>query len=89
MTINPLMYESEMTMRFTRGNDDNMAFMASTFNPSKVVGKGSDLGLTVVKLVRVGEEWPYRSGDSIVLDADTHFPVNEYFDRMKVNHKRR
>jgi NAD(P)-dependent dehydrogenase (short-subunit alcohol dehydrogenase family) len=81
VTINPMVYETEMSDRMTGGNDEMLQYFASLLNPSKRVGKGFELAALVVDYARGA--MTYQSGDSFVLDADTHFPLAEYFDRMK------
>jgi NAD(P)-dependent dehydrogenase (short-subunit alcohol dehydrogenase family) len=81
VTINPMLYATEMSDRMTGGNDAMLQYFASLLNPSKRVGKGSELAALVVDYTR--GDMTYQSGDSFVLDADTHFPLAEYFDRMK------
>jgi gluconate 5-dehydrogenase len=80
VTINPLLYETDMASRFTGGSDEMLLNFATAMNPSKRAGQGSELGQLMVDYARGA--LPYKSGDSFVVDADTHFPLSEYFDRI-------
>jgi NAD(P)-dependent dehydrogenase (short-subunit alcohol dehydrogenase family) len=80
LTINPLVYETDMSGRFTGGNDEMLQHFATAMNPSQRVGQGSELGQLMVDYARGA--LPYKNGDSFVVDADTHFPLSEYHDRM-------
>lgn len=81
VSVNPTLYTTELSERFM-GTDDKevSAMFAKSFNPSQRVGKAEELADIVRDFVQ--GKLPYKSGDSFVTDADTHFPLNEYFDRM-------
>jgi gluconate 5-dehydrogenase len=80
LTINPLVYETDMSGRMTGGNNEILQHYATAMNPSQRVGQGRELGQLMVDYARGA--LPYMSGDSFVVDADTHFPLSEYHDRM-------
>jgi NAD(P)-dependent dehydrogenase (short-subunit alcohol dehydrogenase family) len=84
--INPGFYTSEMSDRFV-GNDENVKdMMVKMFNPSQSAGKAEELA-DIIRQLLAGE-LPYKSGDAIACDADTHFPLPEWFDRLKVGQER-
>jgi hypothetical protein len=68
--VNPLAYESEMATRMTGGNDDIMQYFLTQFNPSQRLGQGHEYGQLMVDNARGS------------VDADTHFPLSEYSDRL-------
>jgi NAD(P)-dependent dehydrogenase (short-subunit alcohol dehydrogenase family) len=82
VAINPLLYGTDMALRFTGGDDPSVVqLLATMVNPSQRLGKGSELAQLMLDFC-LGN-LPYKSGDCFVLDADTHFPLNEYHDRLK------
>ena len=81
VTINPTLYATEMADRFVGGNADMQANFAKMVNPSQRVGQASELAALVKDFIH--GDLPYKSGDNIGLDADTHFPLKEYFPRME------
>lgn len=81
LTVNPLVYASEMATRMTGGNDDIMQYFVTQFNPSQRVGQGHEYGQLMVDYARGA--MPYQNGDSFAVDADTHFPLSEHSDRLK------
>jgi NAD(P)-dependent dehydrogenase (short-subunit alcohol dehydrogenase family) len=80
LSINPTLYKTEMSDRFTGGNDNIGNGFAKMMNPSQRIGKADELANIVKELVQ--GSLPYQSGDVIVADADTHFPIDEYMTRM-------
>jgi len=78
-SINPAYYVSEMSDRHVDaiGGPENWAKMA---NPSQRPGTGEDLAKTIKEMVK--GNLPYKSGANICVDADTHFPLDEYHSRM-------
>lgn len=80
VTINPTVYTTEMLDRFAGGQADVMEGFAKMLNPSQRIGKAEELAGVV--LAFVNGELPYGNGDSFVADADTHFPLSEYTQRM-------
>jgi NAD(P)-dependent dehydrogenase (short-subunit alcohol dehydrogenase family) len=80
LSINPTLYETEMSDRFTGGSQDVVNGFAKMVNPSQRPGKADELAKIVKELVH--GELPYQSGDVFVADADTHFPIDEYMTRM-------
>ena len=85
-SINPGLYVSEMSARFFGNNEDVRTEVAKMFNPSQRVGKAEELAIIIRDLV--AGKLPYKSGDSIACDADTHFPLPEWYDRLKVSQER-
>lgn len=81
VAVNPGLYETELSTRFVGGNMDMAKGFAKMINPSQRVGKPEELAKIVLDFV--GGGLPYKSGDMFVADADTHFPLSEYVDRMK------
>jgi NAD(P)-dependent dehydrogenase (short-subunit alcohol dehydrogenase family) len=81
LTVNPLAYASDMLTRTTGGNDDMVQYFVTHFNPSQRLGQGHEYGQHMVDYARGA--MPYQNGDSFVVDADTHFPLREYSDRLK------
>jgi NAD(P)-dependent dehydrogenase (short-subunit alcohol dehydrogenase family) len=81
VSINPGLYASEMSERFFGHDDKAQAEGAKGFNPSQRVGKAEELAAIVRDFV--DGKLPYKSGDAIACDVDTHFPLPEYFDRLK------
>ena len=82
VSMNPTLYATELSARFL-GSDDQAvgAGFAKMVNPSQRVGHAKELAEIVSDFVQ--KKLPYKSGDNFVADADTHFPLNEYFDRMQ------
>jgi hypothetical protein len=78
--FNPLAYASEMATRMTSGNDDIMQYFVTQFNPSLRLGQGHEYGHLMVDYARGA--MPYQNGDSFAMDADNHFPLSEYSDRL-------
>jgi NAD(P)-dependent dehydrogenase (short-subunit alcohol dehydrogenase family) len=86
VSVNPTLYSTAMAERFVGSEDaDHMAAAAKMFNPSQRLGKASELA-TIVRDFVMGQ-LPYKSGDTFGADADTHFPLNEYFGRMQAAQK--
>jgi NAD(P)-dependent dehydrogenase (short-subunit alcohol dehydrogenase family) len=81
VSINPALYASEMADRFFGNDEDVKTAVAKMLNPSQRVGKAEELAPIVLDFM-VGK-LPYKSGDAIACDADTHFPLEEYFGRLK------
>jgi NAD(P)-dependent dehydrogenase (short-subunit alcohol dehydrogenase family) len=84
VTINPALYASEMADRFFGNDEDVKSGVAKFFNPSQRVGKAEELAPTLRDFM-AGKLPEYQSGDAIACDADTHFPLAEYFDRLKAS----
>jgi hypothetical protein len=71
-----------MAERIVGSDDDDKALaFGKAFNPSQRVGQGKELAVIVRDYVQ--GKLQYKSGDTICVDADTHFPLNEYFGRMQ------
>ena len=81
VAINPTLYATEMADRFVGGSEEAAHQFAKMVNPSLRLGKAEELAL-IVKSHFEGN-LPYKNGDTFVADADTHFPLNEYFKRME------
>jgi NAD(P)-dependent dehydrogenase (short-subunit alcohol dehydrogenase family) len=81
VTMNPVFYATEMSDRFTGANPDIANIFARAFNPSQRPGTAEEFAS--VMHAYVSGSMHYKSGDHIVTDTNTHFPLNEYFDRMK------
>jgi NAD(P)-dependent dehydrogenase (short-subunit alcohol dehydrogenase family) len=82
VSINPTLYATEMSKRFMGSDDDDVVLaFAKGFNPSQRVGHAKELAGIVRDFVQ--GNLPYTSGDNIGADADSHFPLNEYFGRMQ------
>jgi NAD(P)-dependent dehydrogenase (short-subunit alcohol dehydrogenase family) len=81
VSVNPVMYTSEMSDRFTGDNQDIANMFAKAFNPSQRPGTAEEFA-TVMREHVLGN-LPYHTGDHIATDTDNHFPLSEYFDRMK------
>jgi NAD(P)-dependent dehydrogenase (short-subunit alcohol dehydrogenase family) len=82
VSINPALYASEMADRFFGSDEDVRAGVAKMLNPSQRVGKAEELAPIIRDFI--AGKLPYKSGDAIACDADTHFPLEEYFGRLKV-----
>mmetsp|Transcript_61109 Transcript_61109/g.149616 ORF Transcript_61109/g.149616 Transcript_61109/m.149616 type:complete len:274 (+) Transcript_61109:364-1185(+) len=80
LSMNPTLYETDMADRFTGGEKTMLEGFAKMVNPSQRPGLTSELA-TIVRDYIHGD-LPYKSGDTFAVDADTHFPLSEYFDRM-------
>jgi NAD(P)-dependent dehydrogenase (short-subunit alcohol dehydrogenase family) len=84
VSINPTFYATDMSERFMGTNDEAVtAGFAKMLNPSQRLGQPQELAEIVRDFVQ--GKLPYKSGDSIATDVDTHFPLNEYFGRMKTS----
>lgn len=83
MAINPALYITEMSTRFFGDDDDLRNNMAKMFNPSQRPGKAEELAATVRDLMSGKLDEQYKSGATIACDADTHFPVDEFFARLE------
>jgi NAD(P)-dependent dehydrogenase (short-subunit alcohol dehydrogenase family) len=81
IAINPALYATEMSCRYLKNDEHIFAATAKIYNPSQRVGKAEELAVIVRDLV-TGKR-PYKSGDTIACDADTHFPLDEYVSRLK------
>lgn len=81
VAINPALYATELSDRFFDGNDDVKNGAAKMLNPSQRVGTAKELAEIVHHLLH--GDLPYKSGDVFAADANTHFPLNDYFDRLK------
>jgi NAD(P)-dependent dehydrogenase (short-subunit alcohol dehydrogenase family) len=81
VTINPSLYATDMSERFIGSKDKNVqGAAAKMMNPSQRVGRSEDFAVIVRDFVQ--GKLPYKSGDTFVADADTHFPLSEYFGRL-------
>ena len=81
--VNPTLYATEMADRFVGGGETAQQAMegfSKMVNPSQRVGQAKELATILRDFVH--GDLPYQSGDMFVADADTHFPLSEYFDRM-------
>jgi NAD(P)-dependent dehydrogenase (short-subunit alcohol dehydrogenase family) len=82
VSINPTIYATDMAERLMGTNDEVVtAGFAKMLNPSHRLGQAQELADIVRDFVQ--GKLPYKSGALIAADADTHFPLNEYFGRMK------
>jgi meso-butanediol dehydrogenase / (S,S)-butanediol dehydrogenase / diacetyl reductase len=81
ITVNPVFYTTEMSDRFTGANPDIANMFAKALNPSQRPGTAEEFSKVLHDYVSGSMQ--YKSGDHIVTDTNTHFPLNEYFDRMK------
>lgn len=81
LTIHPTLYHTEMSSRFTGGNEEMEVGFAKMVNPSGRPGTGEEMGKVVSAFVH--GDLPYQSGDQFVADVDTHFPLSEYMTRMQ------
>jgi NAD(P)-dependent dehydrogenase (short-subunit alcohol dehydrogenase family) len=87
VSINPTLYSTELSARFVGDlsgsvDDDEAALgFAKSFNPSQRMGHTEELAVIVRDFVQ--GKLPYKSGDTICADADTHFPLSEYLGRMQ------
>jgi NAD(P)-dependent dehydrogenase (short-subunit alcohol dehydrogenase family) len=80
LAVNPTVYETDMSDRFTGGSTDVANAFAKMANPSQRVGKAEEFAKIVMELVQGA--LPYQSGDVFVADTDTHFLIEEYMTRM-------
>ena len=84
VSVNPTLYTTEMAERFVgaEGEAAKAALdgFATMVNPSQRPGKAEELASILRDYIH--GDLPYKSGESFAADADTHFPLNEYFDRM-------
>ena len=78
--MNPTLYMTDMADRFTGNNADVREGMAKMVNPSQRAGKPEELADLILQFVH--GDLPYHNGDSFTVDADTHFPLTEYFGRI-------
>jgi NAD(P)-dependent dehydrogenase (short-subunit alcohol dehydrogenase family) len=81
VTVNPVFYTTEMSDRFTGGNPDIANMRAKAINPCQRPGTGEEFAKVLAEYIR--GTLHYKSGDHVATDADTHFLLSEYFDRMK------
>jgi len=82
-SINPTWYISEMTERANKANEGfSHAGVAQSVNPCQRPGTADDLAKTIKEMVK--GNLPYESGANICVDADTHFPLEEYVSRLEV-----
>lgn len=81
VSVNPALYLTELSDRAIGGNLERMEGFAKIVNPSQRVGKSEELAVILRDYIR--GDLPYKSGDNFAADADTHFPLNEYMDRLK------
>lgn len=80
VAVNPTLYATEMADRFVGGNQDMANAFAKMLNPSQRVGSAEELAEIVREFVH--GDLPYKNGDTFVADADSHFPLNDYMNRM-------
>jgi NAD(P)-dependent dehydrogenase (short-subunit alcohol dehydrogenase family) len=82
VTINPTLYATAMSERFMGSDADDVAMaFAKGSNPCQRIGQAKELAGIFLDFVK--GNLPYTSGDNIGADADTHFPLNEYFGRLQ------
>ena len=82
IAISPCLFATELSNRFSQKNNIEGEKMAKLHNPSGRVGKPDELASTVLGLLN-RQITGYNSGDVIACDADTHFPITEFFGRLK------
>lgn len=80
VTMNPAAYGTAMLERFVGGQAAMMEVAAKMSNPSQRLGTAEELAGLVLAFVH--GELPYGNGDNFVVDADTHFPLGEYQQKM-------
>eukprot|EP01108_Squamamoeba_japonica_P002349 TRINITY_DN2100_c0_g1_i1.p2 TRINITY_DN2100_c0_g1~~TRINITY_DN2100_c0_g1_i1.p2 ORF type:complete len:278 (+),score=138.49 TRINITY_DN2100_c0_g1_i1:124-957(+) len=80
-TINPVVYSSEMVVRFTGGVEGAPDGFAAMFNPSGKLGLPSDIANTFVDLLN-GKLTDYAHGAHILTDCDKHYPLSQYGELM-------
>jgi len=85
-SINPAWYFSEMTDFAMEGNHkgwgNQHSVVAQILNPCQRPGTAEELAKTIKEMVK-GNFLPYKSGANICVDADAHFPLDEYLSRME------
>lgn len=81
VAINPTLYITELSHRFVGGDMDMADTFAKMVNVSQRVGKAEELATIVHDFVH--GDLPYHSGDTFVADADQHFPISEYMNRLQ------
>ncbi|KAL7579680.1 hypothetical protein ACA910_021829 [Epithemia clementina (nom. ined.)] len=81
VSINPTLYLTEMVDRFVGGNLEFATAFAKMTNPVGRPGKAEELATVVTDFAR--GQLPYQSGHIFVADADTHFPIEEYTNRLQ------
>jgi NAD(P)-dependent dehydrogenase (short-subunit alcohol dehydrogenase family) len=79
-SVNPTLYATEMSDRFTGGSTEALEGFAMMFNISGRPGNAKELAVILRDFVH--GDLPYKSGENIATDADTHFPISEYVDRL-------
>jgi len=82
-SINPCWYISEMTDHYTDKFVVRHSVVGRLANPSQRPGTPEDLAKTVGEIVK--GNWPYTSGANVCVDADTHFPLDEYLSRLEAS----
>lgn len=82
-SINPCLYISEMTNRAFDKGVWRQSVVARHGNPSQRPGTAEDLAKTIREMVK--GNWPYTSGANVCVDADTHFPLDEYLSRLEAS----
>jgi NAD(P)-dependent dehydrogenase (short-subunit alcohol dehydrogenase family) len=82
VSINPTLYATQMLERFVGSDDDDGALaFAESVNPSQRLGQAKELAVILRDYVQ--GKLQYKSVvETIIADADTHFPLNEYFGRL-------
>lgn len=83
VSVNPTLYATDLSDRFVGGSSEALEGFAKAVNPSKRVGNADELAGIVLDFVKGNLEYP--SGTSFVADADTHFPLNDYFSRLSAD----
>jgi NAD(P)-dependent dehydrogenase (short-subunit alcohol dehydrogenase family) len=81
VATNPTVDETELSSRFVGGNMEMANGFAKIANLSQRMGKADELAAIATQFVQ--GDLPYQNGDLFVTDADTHFPLSEYFSRMQ------
>jgi NAD(P)-dependent dehydrogenase (short-subunit alcohol dehydrogenase family) len=74
-TVNPTLFLSPMVMRFCEDDMAKVNAFAIDLNPCGRPGKGVELAKTMMLII--GDECPYKSGDSIVCDGDQHWHARD------------
>mmetsp|Transcript_7659 Transcript_7659/g.8691 ORF Transcript_7659/g.8691 Transcript_7659/m.8691 type:complete len:218 (-) Transcript_7659:208-861(-) len=82
-SINPCLYISEMTNRVFDKGVWRQSVAGRWANPSQRPGTAEDLAKTIREMVK--GNWPYTSGANVCVDADTHFPLDEYYSRLEAS----
>jgi NAD(P)-dependent dehydrogenase (short-subunit alcohol dehydrogenase family) len=76
-SINPMVYVSEMSRRFSAGAGIQVSDLCGFFNISKQEGTGTQIAR--IYLALTAGKLPYASGDNIETDIDTHWNLKDYF----------